>query len=172
MFTFVSLWDKEKWDRYYNNKSFIVTKCPTTICWWTLTIQALPWLKEPSAIIDEIIVTKNCEDLRLTSLRFVILKASDLRFKGTQMGPLLVLVSPCFNNVSCLCNLNFLLRIVIVFSCRNQILKWHSSEKGYFGPTFHTFQSPGKRYRNSFSTYPTYKHVFCSSYWLFCLPNL
>ena len=54
--------------------------------------------------------------------------------KDTQMGPLLVLVSPCFRenvNVTCkivsfLCSLgNFLQKNVIVFFLVNQISKWH-----------------------------------------------
>ena len=54
------------------------------------------------------------------------------------MGPLLVLVSPCFREnvnvidkiVSFLCSLdNFLLKNVIVFFFGNQISKWRSFEK-------------------------------------------
>ena len=58
------------------------------------------------------------------------------------MGPLLVLVSPCFRdnvNVTCkivsvLCSLvNFRLKNVIVFFFGNQISKWRSiDKKGYF----------------------------------------
>ena len=62
------------------------------------------------------------------------------------MGPLLVLVSPCFKeNVvltykigSFLCSLhNLLQKNVIVFFFGNQILKWHSSEERV--PTFRKF---------------------------------
>ena len=57
---------------------------------------------------------------------------------GVGMGPLLVLVSPCFREtvvVTCkigsfLCNLNNLLqKNVIVFFLDNQISKWHSFDK-------------------------------------------
>ena len=58
--------------------------------------------------------------------------------KGGGMGPLLVLVSPCFREnvvVACkigsfLCSLNNLLqKNVIVYIFENQISKWHSFEK-------------------------------------------
>ena len=58
--------------------------------------------------------------------------------KGTQVGPLLVLVCPCFREnatatckiVSFLCSLDdFLLKNVIVFFFENQISKWRSIEK-------------------------------------------
>ena len=75
-------------------------------------------------------------------------------FKGTQMGPLLVLVCPCFREnvivtckiVSFLCSLdNFLLKNVIIFFFGKQISKWHLFEKkGYFWPTFHIFGHQGK----------------------------
>ena len=32
-------------------------------------------------------------------------------------------------------------------------------KKGYFLPTFHIFYSPGKSYKNSFSTYLTHIHT-------------
>ena len=86
--------------------------------------------------------------------------------KGCGMGPLLVLVSPCFREnvvVMCktgsfLCSLdNFLQKNVIVFffwkSNFKMALIW---KKGYFWPTFHIFQLPGKSYKNSFSTYLTH----------------
>ena len=87
--------------------------------------------------------------------------------KGTQMGPLLVLVSPLFGGggkckyymqncvffvpigqhayylhqaSSCFVDEdNFLLKNVTVFFLGNQISKWRSLKKkgGYFGPTFH-----------------------------------
>ena len=66
---------------------------------------------------------------------FILLKMYCVVVKGTQMGPLLVFVSPCFRenaNVTCkivsfLCSLdNFLLENAIVFFFGNQISKWHS----------------------------------------------
>ena len=103
---------------------------------------------------------------------------SSLRAPKWAMGPLLVLVCPCFREnvivtckiVSFLCSLdNFLLKNVIIFFFGNQISKWHSFEKRVIfdlGPTFHLFWSPGERHKNSFSRYLTYIHVFCSFYWL------
>ena len=41
------------------------------------------------------------------------------------------------------------------------------TKRGYFWPTSHIFKLPGKSYKNSFSTYLTHIHVFCSPYWLF-----
>ena len=65
-----------------------------------------------------------------------------LIINGCGMGPLLVLVSPCFREtvvVTCkiwslLCSLdNLLQKNVIVFFFENQISKWRSFEKkGYF----------------------------------------
>ena len=91
-----------------------------------------------------------------------------VKLKGCWMGPWLVLVSPCFReNVvatckigSFLCTLdNLLQKNVIVLFFGNQISKWRSFEKrGYFWPTFHIFQSPGKSYKKSFSTYVT--HIY------------
>ena len=69
-----------------------------------------------------------------TSHRDVI----SLFIKNTEMGPLLVLVSPCFREnvivtckiVSFLCSLdNFLPKNVIVFFFGNRISKWRSFEK-------------------------------------------
>ena len=97
------------------------------------------------------------------------------------MGPWLVLVSPCFReNVvatceigSFLCSLdNLLQKNVIVLFFGNQISKWCSFEKkGLFLTYFSHFLVTRKSYKNSFSTYLTYIHVFCSRYWLFCLTN-
>ena len=99
------------------------------------------------------------------------------------MGPWLVLVSPCFReNVvakckigSFLCSLdNLLQKNVIVLFFGNQISKWRSFEKrAFFDLLFTFFLSPGKSYKNSFSTYLTRIHTpsfFCSPYWLFILP--
>ena len=68
--------------------------------------------------------------------------------KGWQMGPLLVLVSPCFRknvDVTCkigsfLCSLDNLLQInVIVFFFGNQISKWCSFEEKLFLTYFSHF---------------------------------
>ena len=71
-----------------------------------------------------------------------------LLFKGCGMGPLLVLVSPCFREnvvVTCkigsfLCSLdNLLQKNVILFFFGNQISKWRSFEKGLFLTYFSHF---------------------------------
>ena len=89
------------------------------------------------------------------------------------MGPLLVLVSPCFRkkckchiqNCVFLCSLdNFLLKNVIVFffwkSNFKMVLIWKKKKKEllliYFS---HFFSYQGKDTKNSFSTYPTYIHT-------------
>ena len=89
--------------------------------------------------------------------------------KGTQMRPLLALVSLCFRenvNVTCkivsfLCSLdNFLLKNVIVFFVENDISKWHSIEKGailnYFSHFLVTRETTQKYLQR---TYPTYIHI-------------
>ena len=55
----------------------------------------------------------------------------------------------------------------------NQMSKCRVFEKkGYFWRTFHSFESLGKRHKNTFSTNLTIGlHVCCSAYWLFCLTN-
>ena len=72
------------------------------------------------------------------SLRcFIPLLNVHLTFKGCGMGPLLVLVSPCFKEtvvVTCkigsfLCRLDNLLQKNIIFFFENQIWKWRSFEK-------------------------------------------
>ena len=76
-------------------------------------------------------------------------------FMGADMGPLHVLVSPCFREnvvVTCkigsfLCSLDNLLRKkVIVFFFGNQILKWRSFEKkrAIFDLLFTFFSHQGK----------------------------
>ena len=83
------------------------------------------------------------------------------------MGPWLVLVSPCFRkNVvaickvgSFLCSLDYLFqKNVIGLFFGNQISKWRSSE-GLLLTYFSHFESPGKSYKNSFSTYLTHIHT-------------
>ena len=76
------------------------------------------------------------------------------------MGPLLVLVSPCFREnvvVTCkigsfLCSLNNLLqKNVIVFFFGNQISKWHSFEKRAIFDLLFTFFS----YQGKFTKIPS-----------------
>ena len=98
------------------------------------------------------------------------------------MGPLLVLVSPCFREnvvVTCkigsfLCSLDKLLqKDVIVFFFGNQISKWRSFEKRVILDILFTFFT----YQRKITKIPsahislTYIHVFCLPYWLFCLTN-
>ena len=85
------------------------------------------------------------------------------------MGPLVVLVSPCFKEtvvITCkigsfLCNLdNLLQKNVIVFFFENQISKWCSFEKRAIFDLLFTFSSyQGKVTKNSFSTYFTHIHT-------------
>ena len=93
------------------------------------------------------------------------------------MGPLLVLVSPCFREnvvVTCkigsfLCSFDTLLqKNVIVFFFGNQISKWRSFEKrAIFGLLFTFFSHQGKAKIPSARIWLTYMHLFCSPYWLF-----
>ena len=91
------------------------------------------------------------------------------------MGPLLVLISPCFKgNVvatckvgSFLCSLDDLLqKNVIVLSFGNQISKWRSFGKRTIFDLLFTFSShQGKVTRiPSAHISLTYIHVFCSPY--------
>ena len=99
------------------------------------------------------------------------------------MGPLLVLVSPCFREnvvVTCkmgsfLCILdNLLQKNVIVFFFGNQISKRRSLEKGAIFDLLFTFFS----YHGKVTKIPsarmslTYVHVFCSLLTFFALPIL
>ena len=95
------------------------------------------------------------------------------------MGPLLVLVCPCFREnvivtckiVSFLCSLdNFHMKNVIIFFFGNQILKWCSFVKrAIFDLLFTFFYSPWKRHKNSF-TYLTHIHFRILLTLLTCLP--
>ena len=94
------------------------------------------------------------------------------------MGPLFVLVFPCFREMySChmqnwvfLCSLDDLLQ-----KKRNCFLCWKSNfklaliwKKGYFWPIFHIFSYQGIVTKNpSAHIWLTYMHVFCSLYWLY-----
>ena len=99
------------------------------------------------------------------------------------MGPLLVLVSPCFKeNVvdTCkiepfLCSLDSLLqKNEINFFFGYQISKWRSFEnKGYYDLLFAFFSHQGKVTKiPSAHISLTYLHVFCSPYLLFSLTIL
>ena len=101
------------------------------------------------------------------------------------MGPWLVLVSPCFReNVVATCKIgsffcsldNLLQKNVIVLFFGNQISKWRSFEKRAIFYLLFTFSShsPGKSYKNSFSTYLTYIHtrILLTLLTLFTLPIL
>ena len=99
------------------------------------------------------------------------------------MGPLLVLVSPCFReNVvvtykigSFLCSLdNLLQKKVIVFFFGNQISKWHSFEKrAIFDPlvTFFSHQGKLQKFLQHISHSHTYMY-FDHPIDFFCLTNL
>ena len=95
--------------------------------------------------------------------------------KGCGMGPLLVLVSPCFReNVVVtfkighfLCSLDTLLqKNVIVFFIENQISKWRSFEKrAIFDLLFTFFRYQGKAIKiPSAHILLTYMQLFCSPY--------
>ena len=102
--------------------------------------------------------------------------------KGRVMGPLLVLVCPCFREnaiatskiVSFLCRLgNFLLKNVVVFFFENQISKWRSFEKKMLFLTYfsHKFYAPGKRHKNFLAqTSRTYTY-FAHPIDFFCFTN-
>ena len=95
---------------------------------------------------------------------------TDCYFKGTQKGPLLVLVSPCFREnvivtcqiVSFLCSLdNFLLKNVIVFFSGNQISKWRSFEwRAIFDLLFLVTREKAQKFLQHIS----HLHTFCSPY--------
>ena len=98
------------------------------------------------------------------------------QLKDSEMGPLLVLVSPCFRenvNVTCkivsfLCSLdNFLPKNVIVFHFGNQISKWRSSfeKRAIFDVFFNFFGHQEKDTKiPSAHISLTYIHIFCSTY--------
>ena len=105
-----------------------------------------------------------------------------MTFEGGGMGPCLVLVSPCFReNVvatckigSFLCSLdNLLQKNVIVLFFGNPISKWRSFEKRAIFDLLFTFSSLQGKVTKIPSAHisRTYIQVFCSPYWLFCLPQ-
>ena len=104
-----------------------------------------------------------------------------LDLKGDGMGPLLVLVSPCFRETVvvtckigffCVVLHNLLQKNVIIFLFENQISKWRSFEKRAIFDLRFTFFS----YQGKVTKIPpahislTLIHIFCSPYWLF-LPH-
>ena len=106
----------------------------------------------------------------------------DLKLNGCGMGPLFVLISPCFREnvvVTCkigsfLCSLdNLLQKNVLVFFFENQISKWCSFEKRAIFYLLFTFLVTREKLQKFLSAHIslTYIHVFCSPYWLFCLTN-
>ena len=131
------------------------------------------WLLMPFDQFQKSCITSNY----FKSLIFVLLAV-----KGCGMGPLLVLVSPCFReNVVVTCKIwvffmkfldTLLQKNVIVFFIKNQISKWRSFEKRAIFDLLFTFLS----YRAKVTKNPsapislTYIHIFCSPYWLFALP--
>ena len=92
------------------------------------------------------------------------------------MGPLLVLVSPCFRkNVVVTCKIgsplfsldNLHQKNLIVFCFENQMEK-----RAIFDLLFTFFSDQGKVTKTpSEHISLTYIHVFCSAYWFFCLAN-
>ena len=90
------------------------------------------------------------------------------------MGPLLVLVCPCFREivtvtckiVSFLCSLDdFLLKdvIIIIILKSNQIFKWHSFDKNAIFDLLFTFLvTRGKTQK--ILQHISHLHIFCSSY--------
>ena len=83
-------------------------------------------------------------------------------FKGCGMGPLLVLVSPCFReNVVATCKIWSFLEIKFQNGA-------HLKKKGYFWPTIHNFLVTREKVTNISPAHIslTYIHVFCSPYWL------
>ena len=95
-----------------------------------------------------------------------------------------LLFSPCFREnvvatckIGCfLCSLdNLLQKNVIVFFFETQVSKWRSFEKRtIFDLLFTFFKSPGKSYKNSFSTYLTHIHtrILLTLLTFFALPIL
>ena len=101
------------------------------------------------------------------------------RFKGTQMGPLLVYCFPLFQG-KCKCHMqNCVFFVYFLLKCNrfsfgNKISKWHKLEKKKLFLTYSLsqFLVTKGRHKNSFSTYPTYIYTYIwSPYWLLCLPN-
>ena len=91
--------------------------------------------------------------------------------KGCEMGPWLVLVSPCFReNIVATCKLgsflcsldNLLQKNVIVFFFGNQISKWRSFEKGTIFDllfTFFSYQGKLQKFLQHISHSHTYTYL-------------
>ena len=94
---------------------------------------------------------------------------ADMAIKGTQMGLLFALVSPCFReNVSVTCKIvtcfysldNFLLKSVIVFFFLEiRFQNGAHLKKRLFLTCFSHFLVTRERHKISFCTYPTYIHT-------------
>ena len=109
-------------------------------------------------------------------------KHKGLLLKSTQMGPLLVLVSPCFReNVNVTCIIvsflysldNFLLKMQLFSFLEIEFRNGAHLKKGLFLTYFSHFLVTREKTQTSFSTYPTYIHTYtycCTPYWLF-LPS-
>ena len=104
--------------------------------------------------------------------------------KGCGMGPLLVLVSPCFRENVYSCHMqNWVLFVWFRYFTsekRNCFLFWKSNfkmvliwkKRAIFGLLFTLFSHQGKNAKiPSARISLTYIHVFCSPYWLFCFTN-
>ena len=126
----------------------------------------------------------------ILELCFIFSRASVLgthfnrnNFRGWGMGPLLVLVSPCFREtvvVTCkigsfLCSLDtFLQKNVIAFFFGNLFSKWRSFEKGLFLAYFSHFSVTRERLQKSLQhvshshAYTYFAHTIA---FFFCLTN-
>ena len=101
---------------------------------------------------------------------------------GRVMGPLLVLVSPCFRENVITCKIvsflssldNFLLENIffpfLEIKFQNGV---HLKKNAIFDLLFTCFSHQGKDTKIPSAHMPlTYIHVFCLPYWLFCFPNV
>ena len=96
-------------------------------------------------------------------------KDSDAKFNGCGLGPLLVLVFPCFREnvvVTCkigsfLCSLdNLLQKNEIGFFFENQSSKWHSFEKGLFLTYFSHFLVTVRKKLQKFLQHISHSHTY------------
>ena len=109
-------------------------------------------------------------------------------FYGCGIGPLLVLVSPCFReNVVVTCKIGSFLCSLVTSEKRKWFLFWKSNfkmaliwKKGYFWPTFHIFSHQGKVTKIPSAHYLTLIHTcilltlltFFFFFFFFALPVL
>ena len=130
-------------------------------------------------IIDVYSLTKD----KLLKIVVIPFSSCSKRINGCGMGPLLVLVSHCFRkNVVVICKIgsflcsldNLLQKNVSVSFLKIKFQNGaHLKKKGYFWPTFHIFELPGKVTKiPSAHILLTHIYVFCWPYWLFSLPIL